>query len=167
MVMAVAFSALCLPVQAATTTAPPAPAPAPAAMPTGGTWNKVCGNDSVCYVEQLALVAPQKTPILSVRFDRQGGNGRGRIVLITPLGVSLRAGGGVRLVIDAHDPITIPYEVCAPIGCLTQAVLEADSLTSFETAKALTVTYVMADGKPQAVPVNLAGLSAALKSLGK
>ena len=147
-------------------------APTSAAPAIKAEWNKVCGTNGVCYVEQYALAMPNKTPVLNVRFDLQGGEGRGRVFFKTPLGVLLRE--GVQFSIDSHDAITMPYDSCAPTGCVAWAVLGIDTLDTFKKGKTLTVTYFLppTDAKQpkptaQPIPVQLTGLSAAMATLGK
>lgn len=148
--------------------------PPPAAVPsiTNTEWKKTCGGDGVCYVEQYALALPNKAPVLSARFDLQGGDKRGRVFFKAPLGVLLR--DGVRFSIDSHDPIVMPYDRCDPTGCVAWAVLGEDTVDTFKKGKALTVTYVLPSADPkqqkpiaQPIPVSLTGLSAALMSLTK
>jgi len=139
---------------------------------SNSAWNKVCGNDGVCYVEQYALVMPQKTPVLNVRFDLQGGEGRARIFIKTPLGVTLR-NGGLSFVIDGHEPVVLPYDRCLSTGCVAWAVLANDSLDTFKKGNALKVIYYFPEGAdpakvaPRQIPIELTGLAAALATLAK
>lgn len=128
-------------------------------------WNKKCGPNGDCFVEQFAISFPQKSPVLEIRFDLFGGQGRARVIVIAPLGVSLPA--GLTFALDEAKPYTLPYDRCVSTGCVAVATLAPDALTSFKKAKTLTVSYVPSDKGPFKVPVRLEGLSDALKSLVK
>ena len=143
---------LALPAMASTTGAP---APAP------GQWRQSCEAQH-CATEQTAYAEPGDKPVLRVRVGNEP-EGRAKIVVLAPLGISLRA--GLDLVIDSAAPIKLPFERCTAQGCEVSAVLDQAALEKFVKGTTLTVRYAPTDALTASVPLKLDGLAAALSSL--
>jgi invasion protein IalB len=127
-------------------------------------WSKVCNSGTPCFVERQVAGSAGKPAALRVRFDRQAEKGQARLTLIAPLTVFLPT--GIQLNVDASKTIGLPFLTCSAGGCEASAVLDADAQRQFAGGKTLTVHYALAQA-PVEVPVELAGLSAALNSLAQ
>ncbi|MDE1149899.1 MAG: invasion associated locus B family protein [Azospirillaceae bacterium] len=155
------------------TVAPAATQPAAKGVPEvtkapGPLWSKACtktdAGAEICYVEQFAIATPQNVMMLHVRLGYIGPEGKPRLILATPLGVLLQP--GITLVVDQDKPLTLPFDGCQPGGCVAAADLEDGKvLDRFTNGKVLAVRYINGDKSPIDIPVQLAGLSAALKAL--
>ena len=135
---------------------------------SGAVWHKSCEQGAagqVCFVEQFAIAQPKNVPVLYVRFDFAGGEGRARLAMTAPLGVLL--GQGLQMSVDGSKPIILPLAICTGRGCDASAVLDKDALERFTKGKSLVVRYAVADAQPTAIPIRLDGLTDALKSLSK
>jgi invasion protein IalB len=153
--VAVLMSAFCLPAALA------ADGPAP-------LWHKSCPqtpDNLPCFVEQFAIAQPKNVPVLHIRFDLGGGDGKARMVVTTPLGIQLRP--GLQLAVDGAKPIVLPFERCLGAGCDASAALDKAALEKFEKGKTLVVRYVVSDTASADIPIRLDGLADALKSLSK
>jgi len=131
-------------------------------------WHKGCEQGpagQTCYVEQFAIAQPKNVPVLYVRFDFAGSEGRARLAMTAPLGILL--GQGLQLSVDGSKPIILPLAICTGRGCDASAVLDKDALERFTKGKSLVVRYAGADAQPTAIPIRLDGLTDALKSLSK
>ena len=131
-------------------------------------WHKACGKEGdkgSCYVEQFAIVQPQNQPVLHIRFDLQGGDGKGRLIATVPVGVLLPP--GLRLSVDGAPAIALPFERCDGQGCFAVAVLDKAALEKFQKGERLIVQYTVSEKVAPAIPIKLEGLADALKSLSK
>jgi invasion protein IalB len=133
-----------------------------ASAPVRGQWSKSCDTLQHCAAEQMAYAEPGDKPVLRVRFTNEP-EGRGKIVVLAPLGISLRA--GLDLVVDSAAPIKLPFERCDQQGCEVSAVLDQAALEKFVKGTTLTVRYAPTDALTATVPLKLEGLAAALSSL--
>ncbi|WP_252181377.1 invasion associated locus B family protein [Azospirillum sp. B4] len=134
----------------------------------GPLWSKNCAKTEagaeVCYVEQFAIATPQNVMMLHVRVGYLGPEGKPRLILATPLGVLLQP--GITLVLDQDKPLTLPFDACQQGGCVAAAELEDGKvLDHFTSGKVLAVRYINGDKAAVDIPVQLAGLAAALKAV--
>lgn len=133
--------------------------------PAGPLWNKVCGANGPCAVEQFVVALPQKAVMVHVQFSTTDKPEQTRLLLQVPLGVLLPP--GVTLSIDGSAPIALPFERCTPQGCVVSAVLDKTALAKFTGGKVLTVHYVLTEKATRDFPVKLDGLAAGLHSLSQ
>ncbi len=130
-------------------------------------WHKACAkpdDKATCFVEQFAIAQPNNVPVLHIRFDLQGGEGRARMEVTVPTGVFLPA--GLQLAIDGGKAISLPFERCGQ-GCNASAVLDKAALDGFLKGRILTLHYIVGDQSGANIPVKLDGLKSALSSLAK
>lgn len=148
---------------------PPEPAQAtPAAAPQAGAlWAKTCAHSpagaDVCFVEQFAIAEPQHAIMLRVQVGYMGPGGKPRMIISTPSGVWLP--GGLTLTLDQNKPIALPFNTCEADGCVAAVELGQDALDRFAAGKVLTVRYMQGTNSPIDIPVQLANLAAALKTV--
>lgn len=130
-------------------------------------WTKACqknqAGEDVCYVEQFVIAQPQNVVMLHVQIGFTGDKGRPRLVLITPLGVWLPA--GVTLILDGNEPVALPFNTCDASACIAAINLDPDVLNRFAGGTTLTVRYNQGSANPIDIPVRMAKLSAALKTV--
>ncbi len=151
------------PSQAAPTQAASAAAP----KPSGALWAKTCARSpagaDVCFVEQFAIAEPQHAVMLRVQIGYMGPGGKPRMIISTPSGVWLP--GGLTLTLDQNKPIALPFNTCESDGCVAAVELGQDALDRFAAGKVLTVRYLQSTSNPIDIPVQLASLAAALKTV--
>lgn len=138
-------------------------APVYAADAPAPLWSKTCGKGGGCLVEQFVSRQADKTVLLHIRFDLQGGDGNARMALDAPLGVFLPP--GMQLSVDGSKPIVLPYERCTGSGCQALAVLDKAALDKIQAGKTLNVHCATSEKAGIDLPVNLDGLAKAIKSL--
>ncbi len=131
----------------------------------GPEWVKKCGKvadgKEVCVVRQFVMDEQQHRPLLLAQFGYTGPKDKPRLIMSVPLGVLLTT--GISISIDKKKPLTAPFEVCTPEGCLSFIDMDEPALEHFLKGKVMTVRFMAAPGRPLELPVHLQGLAAALK----
>lgn len=165
---AVIGAAVLLSVAAGQGRKPAAPVAAPATSSEAGPlWAKACAKNQdgaeTCYVEQFVIAQPQNAVLLHVRIGYIGPQGMPRLILATPPGVWLP--GGVTLTLDNNKPISLPFNSCEAGSCVAAVELDQDALKQFTAGTVLVARYALTKDSPVDVPVRMAGLSDALKTV--
>jgi invasion protein IalB len=87
--------------------------------------------------------------------------------VIMPLGVDLRPGLGVAVGKDGK-PVSFPYNICLPSGCIATTGLGAGIAGKIRTADNMTIVYkAPGSGKPVGVKLSTKGLGQAYDALIK
>ena len=71
-----------------------------------------------------------------------------------PLGMSLQP--GTRVIIDEGQPMTAPYVVCVPNGCLADYEASGELIAKMKTGKNIHVQGINGSGQPISLQVPLA-----------
>lgn len=133
----------------------------------GPLWAKACAKNQdgvdTCYVEQFVIAQPQNLVLLHVRIGYIGPQGMPRLIMAAPPGVWLP--GGLTLTLDKNKPIALPFNSCDAGSCLAAVEMDQDALKQFTAGTVLMAHYVLANNSPVDVPVRMAGLSDALKTV--
>lgn len=139
----------------------------PAASPPDQLWAKACAKDQkgadICYVEQFAVAQPQNAVLLHVRIGHIGPEGKPRMIVAAPTGVLLPA--GLTITLDQNKPIQLPFNTCDANGCVAVVDMDANALKQFTSGTVLMVRYLQGNNSPLDIPVQMAGLSAALANI--
>jgi invasion protein IalB len=141
--------------------APPASSAPNASMHTE-PWQSRCTAAGVCVAERSFVLkkGDQGQRLLTVRLQRQP-EGQGTVLaLLGPLGV--RIPPGVRVDAIAGQVVTLPYALCASIGCSAETKLTPQAYDELIKEKPITVSFQQADGNQIVVKADLAGLGQAV-----
>ncbi len=171
------------------TPAAPAPAPAPAAassatpVPAAGSilperttavfgdWTVTCnprqGQPSLC--EAALTLQDQQRQIAMVFAIGRPVHDQPLHAVVRVLPVNTRVSAPVRLVIDAADPVVIPFQQCNQLGCFADLELRDESLLRrLRTRPADTagrVEWHDAGNAEVAMPFSTRGFAAAMDAL--
>ena len=137
------------------------PAPAPQAQqPAQGNeqaqliyspWTKFClkGEQAdakqVCFTGKDARIESGMPVVAAVLIEPE--NEPKKILRITlPLGMQLVY--GTRVIIDQNQPMTAPYVICFPNGCMADYEATADMIAKMKTGQGLVVQAFNTTGQP-------------------
>jgi invasion protein IalB len=145
----------------------PAPAPAPAAPAAGGPevppltyspWTKVClkGQEAnaqqVCFTGKEGRIENGMLVIGAVLIEPEGSpNKLLRITL--PLGMQLPQ--GTRAIVDQGQPMTAPYMICFPNGCMADYEASGELITKLKKGQSLVVQGINGQGQAISLPLPL------------
>ena len=141
-----------------------APAPAPTA---GGSdvppitytpWTKVClkGQEAnaqqVCFTGKEGRIDTGMLVIGAVLIEPEGGTGK--LIRITlPLGMMLPQ--GTRAIVDQGQPMTAPYLMCIPNGCMADYEASGELIGKLKKGQSLVVQGVNSQGQAISLPLPL------------
>lgn len=154
---------------------------------TYGNWTVSCvqsADQKVCQMTtKLNLKGSdgQVRPLLEVAIGQPPAGGDVRIVLQVPMDVALRepvvvsvdaagaagAGAAEATPKPQTDLLTASFFACQPAGCIADAVLDAKTLKTLQTATTMNATFTaLAGARKITVPVALTGFTDAWAALG-
>jgi len=141
-----------------------APAPAPTAggpeVPpiTYTQWTKVClkGQETnaqqVCFTGKEGRIDSGMLVIGAVLIEPEGG--AGKLLRITlPLGMQLPQ--GTRAIVDQGQPMTAPYMVCFPNGCMADYEASGELIGKLKKGQSLVVQGINSQGQAVSLPLPL------------
>ncbi|MEA2946941.1 MAG: hypothetical protein QOI40_2271 [Alphaproteobacteria bacterium] len=147
---------------------PPAPAqqPQPGGEPkiTYSAWIKVCqkGPDAnakrVCFTGRDGRIE-SGMPVIAAVLIEADGDARKLLRVTLPLGVSLRP--GTRVVIDGGQPMTAPYVICVPNGCVADYEASGELIAKMKTGQAINVQAMSEAAQPISISLPLADFAKA------
>jgi invasion protein IalB len=145
----------------------PAPAPAASAKPGGGPevppltytqWTKVClkGQEAnaqqVCFTGKEGRIDTGMLVIGTVLIEPEGGPNK--VLRVTlPLGMQLPP--GTRAIVDGGQPMTAPYLVCFPNGCMADYEASSELIGKLKQGKSLVVQAINSQGQGVSLPMPL------------
>jgi invasion protein IalB len=145
--------------------APPQQAPAPAGTAAGGPevppltytpWTKVClkGQEAnaqqVCFTGKEGRIDTGMLVIGAVLIEPEGA--ANKILRVTlPLGMQLPQ--GTRAIVDQGQPMTAPYMICFPNGCMADYEASGELIGKLKKGQSLVVQAINSQG--QAVSLTL------------
>lgn len=86
-----------------------------------------------------------------------------RVRFVTPLGLDLTSGLGIR--VDGGQEYQIPFQMCSSTGCVSDFQLGADVLAALKSGQIAFVGYRLPNAKPVVLKTALSGLSDAYSAL--
>jgi invasion protein IalB len=149
--------------------APPQQAPAPAAndKPAGGPdvpplsyspWTKVClkGQEAnaqqVCFTGKEGRIDSGLLVIGAVLIEPEGS--QAKVLRITlPLGMQLPQ--GTRAIVDQGQPMTAPYMICFPNGCMADYEASGELIGKLKKGQSLVVQGINSQGQAVSLPLPL------------
>jgi invasion protein IalB len=145
----------------------PAQAPAAAAAPSGGPevpplsyspWTKVClkGQETnaqqVCFTGKEGRIDNGMQVIAAVLIEPEGS--AQKILRVTlPLGMQLPQ--GTRAIVDQGQPMTAPYGMCFPTGCMADYEVSGELISKLKQGKSLVVQGINSQGQAVSLPLPL------------
>jgi invasion protein IalB len=148
---------------------PKAAAPAPAApdKPAGGPevppltyspWTKVClkGQETnaqqVCFTGKEGRIDNGMLVIGAVLIEPEGSPSK--ILRVTlPLGMQLPP--GTRAIVDQGQPMTAPYMICFPNGCMADYEASGELIGKLKKGQSLVVQGINGQGQAVSLPLPL------------
>ena len=141
----------------------PAPAPAAAGAPevpplTYSQWTKVClkGQEAnaqqVCFTGKEGRIDTGMLVIGAVLIEPEGSPSK--ILRITlPLGMQLPQ--GTRAIVDQGQPMTAPYMICFPNGCMADYEASGELIGKLKKGQSLVVQAINSQGQAVSLPLPL------------
>lgn len=126
-------------------------------------WMKLCNkgpqtnNKKVCTVVKDGRLENGR-PIVAVQLIEPEGLSK-LLRVIVPLGTQLRH--GTRVIIDQSAPITEPYSMCIPVGCMSDYPVTDEMIKQMKKGKQITVQAINFNNQPISLPLPLADFAKA------
>ncbi len=147
-----------------------APATPPGQQPPGepqltySPWTKVCqkGPEAnakrICFIGKDGRIESGQPVVAAVVIEPEGEPRR--ILRVTlPLGMSLQP--GTRVIVDSGQPMTGPYVICFPNGCMADYEASSELITKMKTGQNLHVQGVNGSGQPISLALPLSDFAKA------
>ena len=137
----------------------PTPQPQQGGQPelTYSFWTKICQKGpeanakQVCFIARDAHVESGMPVVVVVLVEPEGEAKKLRVTL--PLGVSLQP--GTRVIIDNGQPLTGPYVICLPNGCMAEYEASDELITQMKSGQSLHVQGINGSRQPISIPIPL------------
>lgn len=147
-----------------------APATPPGQQPPGepqltySPWTKVCpkGTEAnakrLCFIGKDGRIESGQPVVAAVLIEPE--NEPKKILRVTlPLGMSVQP--GTRVIVDSGQPMTAPYVICFPTGCMADYEASNELITKMKTGQNLHVQGVNGSGQPISLPLPLSDFAKA------
>jgi invasion protein IalB len=127
-------------------------------------WTKFClkGQDAnakqACFTGKDARIESGMLVVAAVLIEPEG-EPKKVLRLTLPLGMQLVP--GTRVIIDQNQPMTAPYVICVPNGCMADYEVTADMITKMKSGQALVVQAFNSTGQPLSLVMPLADFAKA------
>src|SRR5262249_34348382 len=129
-------------------TAPnPTPQPQQGGQPelTYSFWTKVCQKGPEANAKQVCFIAREAhmesgVPVVLLVLVEPEGEAKKLLRVTLPLGMSLQA--GTRVIIDNGQPLTGPYVICLPNGCMAEYEASDELVTKMKSGQRLHVQAI-------------------------
>jgi invasion protein IalB len=122
-------------------------------------WTKVCqkppdpNSQNVCFTGQDGHIDSGK-PIVAAVLIEVDGQPEKKLRITLPLGMALQP--GTRVIVDDGQPITAPYVVCSPNGCMADYEASQELIDHLEKGKVLGLQGIRGNGQPFGIRLSLA-----------
>jgi invasion protein IalB len=141
--------------------------PPPAAAQGGGSdlppltysaWTKVClkgqeaGAQQVCFTGKEGRIDTGMLVIGAVLIEPEGSTAKTLRVTL-PLGMQLPQ--GTRAIVDQGQPMTAPYMICFPNGCMADYEASGELIGKLKKGQSLVVQGINSQGQPVSLPLPL------------
>jgi invasion protein IalB len=146
--------------------ATPQQAPAPAASAGGpeippltySPWTKVClkGQEAnaqqVCFTGKEGRIDTGMLVIGAVLIEPEGATAK-TLRITLPLGMQLPQ--GTRAIVDQGQPMTAPYMICFPNGCMADYEASGELIGKLKKGQSLVVQGINSQGQAVSLPLPL------------
>jgi invasion protein IalB len=126
---------------------------------TFSPWTKVCqkppdpNSQKVCFTGKDGRI-DSGLPIVAAVLIEPDGQARKMLRITLPLGMALQP--GTRVIIDDGQPITAPYVVCIPNGCMADYEASQELIDHLKKGKGVALQGIRGNGQPINVILPLA-----------
>jgi invasion protein IalB len=144
--------------------APPPPPQAEQPKIDFSPWTKVCPKGQEANAKAVCLtgkdgVIETGMPVVAAVLIEPEGEPRKVLRVTLPLGMALQP--GTRVVIDQGQPMTAPYVLCAPNGCMADYEASGELIANLKKGKGLAVQGMNQAGQPLTLVLPLADFAKA------
>jgi invasion protein IalB len=128
-------------------------------------WIKICNKGSAEQKQKPVCVTAKDgrlengMPVAAAALIEPEGETRKLIRITVPLGMQLQH--GTRLILDQEQPMTAPYFMCFPNGCMADYEASADLVGKMKKGKTLTIQAINMNGTAISLPLPLADFAKA------
>jgi invasion protein IalB len=148
-------------------TAAPAQQPENAAPPPPA-WSSQCTSDGRqggldCTVEQRVYDGQSKQLLLTFVVRVPSASRKPALIIQLPLGLFLPAGASVQF--DDNKPERLEVQTCDQKGCFVSMPMSNEMLQSMSKSKRMSITFQDLSKKDIALPIQLAGFTAAYQKI--
>jgi invasion protein IalB len=122
-------------------------------------WTKVCqkGPEAtakrVCFIGRDGRVE-SGMPIVAAVLIEPDGEPRKLLRVTLPLGMSLAP--GTRVIVDDGQPMTAPYVICVPNGCVADYEASGELIAKMKSGQRIHVQGINGSGQPVSLQLPLA-----------
>jgi invasion protein IalB len=126
---------------------------------TFSPWTKVCQkppdskSQKVCFTGRDGRIG-SGLPIVAAVLIEADGQSKKMLRITLPLGMALQP--GTRVVIDDGQPITAPYVVCIPNGCMADYEASQELIDHLKKGKGVALQGIRGSGQPVSITLPLA-----------
>jgi len=127
------------------------------------SWMKVCNKNASTNNKQVCTVfkdgrLENGRPIVAVQLIEPEGQAK-LLRVIVPLGTQIRH--GTRVIIDQSAPLTEPYAMCIPLGCMSDYPVTDEMIKQLKKGKQIVVQAINFNNTPISLPLPLADFAKA------
>ncbi len=122
-------------------------------------WVKICNKGDAAQNQKPVCVTAKDgrlengMPVAAIALIEPEGDTRKLIRVTVPLGMQLQH--GTRMILDTDTPMTAPYFLCFPNGCMADYEAGADVVGKMKKGKTLTIQAINMNGSPISLPLPL------------
>jgi invasion protein IalB len=137
----------------------------PAGQPQGdqpqltySAWTKVCPKGPEANAKRLCFIGKDGRiesgqPIVAAVLIEPEGEPRKILRVTLPLGMALQP--GTRVIVDSGQPVTAPYVICLPNGCMADYEASGELIAKMKSGQNLHVQGFNGQGQPVSLPLPL------------
>jgi invasion protein IalB len=125
---------------------------------TYSAWTKVCpkGPEAnakrICFIGKDGKIESGQPIVAAVLIEPEGE--QRKILRVTlPLGMALQP--GTRVIVDTGQPVTAPYVICLPNGCMADYEASGELIAKMKAGQNLHVQGFNGQGQPVSLPLPL------------
>ncbi len=122
-------------------------------------WTKICPKGTEANAKAVCLTGRDGRletgmPVVAAVLIEPEGAPRKVLRITLPLGMALQP--GTRVIVDQGQPITAPYVMCAPTGCMADYEASNELIDKMKKGQGLVVQGINGSGQPVSLMVPLA-----------
>ena len=126
---------------------------------TFSPWTKVCqkppepNSQKVCFTGRDGRI-DQGMPVVAAVLIEADGQPKKMLRITLPLGMALQP--GTRVIVDDGQPLTAPYVVCIPNGCMADYEASQELIDHLKKGKGVALQGIRGNGQPVSIILPLA-----------
>ena len=125
---------------------------------TYSPWTKICQKGPEANAKRLCFIGKDGKiesgqPIVAAVLIEPEGEPRKILRVTLPLGMALQP--GTRVIVDSGQPVTAPYVICFPNGCMADYEASGELIAKMKTGQNLHVQGFNGQGQPVSLALPL------------